>query len=93
MGLIPCYIINAINASNSHFFVSLCLPRAVSLTSIHEVLSLKEDKGGGEEGGGEKEGEGEGKEGDEGDKDDEKNDEEDDDDSLFDELGLDRPTK
>ena len=79
MDLISCSIINAIDASNSCFSVSLHHLRAVSLTSIHEVLSLKEDKGGGEEGGGEKEGEGEGKEGDEGDKDDEKNDEEDDD--------------
>ena len=45
-------VINAIDVSNSCFSVSLGLLRAVSLTSIHEVLSLKEDKGGGEEGGG-----------------------------------------
>ena len=75
MDLISCHCFNANDASNSHFFVSLCLPRAVSLTSIHEVLSLEEDKGGGEEGGGEEEGEGEG-DGEGGDKDDEENDEE-----------------
>ena len=73
MDSISCYRINAIDASNIHFF-PLCLTRAVSLTSIHEVLSLKEEGGGGEDGGGgEEEGEGDGEGGD---KDDEENDEE-----------------
>ena len=78
MDSISCYRVNAIDASNSHFF-PLCLSRAVSLTSIHEVLSLKEEGGGGEEGGGEEEGEGDGEGGD---KDDEENDEENDEEEM-----------